>query len=133
MSAGRATIRNDGGVRVAEGNHSHEEDAMAHFLIRASYTPEGLQGVLKEGAASRLDAVQKLASSLGGSVEAAYWAFGEDDFISILELPDNAAAAAAASTVSASGAVKITTVVLLTAADVDEARSRSASYRPPGA
>jgi len=106
---------------------------MPHFMIRASYTTEGIQGVIKEGAASRLDVVNQLAASLGGSVEAAYWAFGEDDFLAILELPDNAAAAAAVSTVAATGAVTIRTVVLLTAAEVDEARTRTASYRPPGA
>ena len=106
---------------------------MPHFLIRASYTKEGIQGILKEGAASRLDVVRQLAAGLGGSVEAAYWAFGEDDFIAILELPDNAAAAAAASTVAAIGAVTLQTVVLLTAAEVDEARGRTVSYRPPGA
>jgi uncharacterized protein with GYD domain len=102
-------------------------------MIQASYTTEGIQGVLKEGAESRLDVVRKLAASVGGSVEVAYWAFGDADFVAILELPDNAAAAAAASTVAASGAVTTRTTVLLTAAEVDEARRRSPSYRPPGA
>ena len=105
---------------------------MPHYMFRASYSREGIQGVMKEGAASRLDVVRKLAQSLGGSVEAAYWAFGEEDFIAIIELPDNAAAVAAASTVAASGVGSITTTVLLSAAEVDEARGRSAVYRAPG-
>jgi uncharacterized protein with GYD domain len=104
-----------------------------HYLIRASYTTEGIQGLRREGATPRLDVVRQLAASLGGSMEAAYWAFGEDDFVCILELPDNAAAAAAASTVAASGAAAVRTTVLLTAAEVDEARARSVAYRPPGA
>jgi len=106
---------------------------MPHYMFRASYSREGIQGVMKEGAASRLDVVRKLAQSLGGSVEAAYWAFGEEDFIAIIELPDTAAAVAAASTVAASGVGSITTTVLLSAAEVDEARGRSAVYRAPGA
>lgn len=106
---------------------------MGHYLFRAHYSREGIAGVLKEGAASRLKAVDDLAKSLGGRVEAAYWAFGDDDFVMIAELPDNAAAAAAATRVSASGVGGITTTVLLTAADIDEARGRGVTYRPPGA
>jgi uncharacterized protein with GYD domain len=106
---------------------------MPHYMFRATYSREGLQGILKEGAASRLDVVRKLAESLGGTMEATYWAFGEDDFLTIMELPDNAAAAAAASTVTASGAATIKTTVLLTAADVDAARGRTVTYRKPGA
>jgi uncharacterized protein with GYD domain len=106
---------------------------MPHYMFQASYSREGIQGVIKEGAASRVGVVRKLAESLGGSLESAYWAFGEDDFIAIVELPDNAAAAAAATTVAASGVGSVSTTVLLTAAEVDEARSRSVSYRAPGA
>ena len=51
----------------------------------------------------------------------------------IAELPNNAAAAAAATRVSASGVAGITTTVLLTAAEVDEARGIGVTYRPPGA
>ncbi len=106
---------------------------MAHYLFKAHYTQAGIQGVLKEGAASRLKAVSELVASVGGKVETAYWAFGDDDFILIAELPSNAAAAAAATRVSASGAGSISTTVLLTAAEVDEARGIGVVYRPPGA
>lgn len=106
---------------------------MAHYLFRAHYSQAGIQGVLKEGAASRLKAVSDLAASVGGRVETAYWAFGDDDFILIAEMPSNAAAAATATRVSASGAGSVTTTVLLTAAEIDEARGLGVTYRPPGA
>jgi len=106
---------------------------MPHYMFRASYTREAMQGVLKEGASARIDVVRKLAESVGGSVEVAYWAFGEDDFVTIVELPDNAAAVAVATTVASAGVGKISTTVLLTAADVDEARARRPAYRAPGA
>ncbi|MBF8290092.1 MAG: hypothetical protein HW391_1060 [Chloroflexi bacterium] len=106
---------------------------MAHYLFRAHYTQAGIQGLLKEGAAGRLKAVSELAASVGGRVESAYWAFGDDDFIMIAEMPSNAAAAAAATRVSASGIGGVTTTVLLTAAEVDEARGIGVIYRPPGA
>ena len=106
---------------------------MPHYLIRASYTQQGIQGVLKEGAAGRVKAVNALVGSVGGSVESIYWAFGEDDFIAIVEAPDNAAVAAVVSTVAASGAAGVKTTVLLTAAEVDDARGRTVNYRAPGA
>lgn len=106
---------------------------MPHYLFRAHYTQAGIQGVLKEGAASRIKAVTELVASVGGRVECAYWAFGDADFIMIAEVPSNAAAAAAATRVSASGTSGVTTTVLLTAAEVDEARGIGVTYRPPGA
>ena len=106
---------------------------MPNYLFRATYSQAGLKGLLKEGAASRVGVVQALVQSLGGRMECCYWAFGSDDFIMIAELPDNQAAAAAATTVGASGAGSITTTVLLTAAEIDEARGRRGAYRAPGA
>ena len=87
---------------------------------------------MKEGAASRIAAVSALAASVGGSIESAYWAFGDDDYVTIGELPDNAAAMAVAAAVGASGAARVTTTVLLTAAEVDEALARRGTYRAPG-
>ena len=106
---------------------------MPHYLFKASYSQAGIQGVLKEGAASRSGVVSKLCESLGGRLVANYWAFGADDFFAVVELPDDEAAAAAAMTVAASGVGSITTIKLLTADQVDEARSRRPAYRAPGA
>jgi len=106
---------------------------MGHYLFRAHYTQAGIEGVLKEGAASRVKAVTKLVSSVGGKLETCYWAFGEDDFVLIAELPSNAAAAALATRVSATGTSGLSTTVLLTADEVDEARAISVKYRAPGA
>jgi uncharacterized protein with GYD domain len=106
---------------------------VAHFLFRASYTQSGVQGLMKEGGTARMAVVERLVASVGGRVEAAYWTFGDDDFVLIAELPDNQAAATAALTVASSGAVRITTTVLLTAAEVDAAAGKKAEYRAPGA
>ena len=106
---------------------------MPHYMFRASYTQQGIQGVMKEGAASRAAAVSAMAASVGGRIESSYWAFGDDDFVTIGELPDNAAAMAIAATVGASGSARVTTTVLLTAAEVDEALARRVAFRAPGA
>lgn len=105
---------------------------MAHYLFRAHYTQQGIEGILKEGAKRRLKAIDALVKSVGGKVEAAYWSFGDEDFVMLAELPSNAAAAAASTRVAASGAAGVSTTVLLTAAEVDEARGLKVTYRPPG-
>ena len=105
---------------------------MPRYMFRASYTASGAAGVLKEGGTARLAVVNALAESVGGSVEAAYWAFGEDDFFMIATMPDAEAAAAASLAVGASGAVRVTTSELLTAAQLDEIARRSTKYRAPG-
>jgi uncharacterized protein with GYD domain len=106
---------------------------MPKYLFRASYSAAGAAGVLKEGGSARAKAVEALVASVGGTVETMYWAMGADDFVLIADLPDTAAAAAASLTVGASGAVKITTSELMTAADMDEVVRRRVAYRAPGA
>ena len=106
---------------------------MGHYLLRASYPQQGIQGVLKEGGTARARAVEAVVASVGGTVVCQFWAFGADDYVAIAELPDNIAAASVAATVGATGAVAISTTVLLTAAEIDEAVRRHPTYRAPGA
>ena len=106
---------------------------MSKYLVKASYTPEGAQGLLKEGASSRRDTIDKLIQNMGGAMESFYFAFGHDDVFVTADLPDNAAAAAIALAVNSSNAVHAETVVLMTPEEVDEATKRTVEYRPPGA
>lgn len=106
---------------------------MSKYLFRVSVTEEGLQGLMKEGAASRKETVGKLIAGLGGKLEAYYFAFGETDTYVIADLPDNEAAAAASLVVAASGAAAIETTVLLTTDEIDRALQLNPNYRPPGA
>jgi uncharacterized protein with GYD domain len=105
---------------------------MAKYLFHGSYTQAGIQGVLKDGGTARRKAVDALAKSLGGTVESMYWAFGKDDFYVIGDLPSHAAAAALAATTGAAGGVSISTVVLLTADDIDASVRLHPEYRKPG-
>ncbi len=106
---------------------------MAKYLLTGSYTAEGAKGVLAEGGSGRREATEQIVSSLGGTVEAYYFGFGGNDFYLIVDLPGHAAAVAGAMTGAASGAMRISTTVLLTPEDIDEAIKLSPSYRPPGA
>jgi uncharacterized protein with GYD domain len=88
--------------------------------------------LLKEGGTSRRAATEKLVKSLGGTLEAYYFAFGESDGFVIADLPDNVSMASVALTVAASGLVAVKTIVLITPEQVDEAVKKTPSYRPPG-
>ena len=105
---------------------------MPKFLLQASYTAQGLKGLMKGGGSQRRKAVQELMAGVGGNLEALYFAFGTDDVVAIVEAPDNAACAAACIAAGASGMVQPRTTVLLTPEEVDEATQKSVSYTPPG-
>ena len=105
---------------------------MARFMIKASYTVEGMRGLIKEGGSGRKGMVEKMLWGLGGKLESFYFAFGETDVYAIVDLPDAVAAAAASFAINASGAVHTSTTPLLTPEDVDAACKKSVNYRAPG-
>ena len=79
---------------------------MPKYLFEASYTSEGIKGLLKEGGSSRRAKVEEMIRGLGGKLEAFYYALGEPDAYTIADLPDAATAAAVSLRVNASGAVQ---------------------------
>ncbi len=105
---------------------------MPKYLIQASYTTQGIQGLVQDSAAGRRADVKAAVEALGGKVEAFYYAFGADDAVIILDLPHNIAAAAVALTTAGSGAVRVRTTPLLTVEDVDKALEFKLKYRAPG-
>lgn len=106
---------------------------MPKYLFRGSLTAQGVAGILADGGTARREVATKAIEALGGSVEAYYFAFGEDDAILIADLPDDAAASAFAMTAAASGTLTMTTTVLITPEAVDRARSLKSGWRAPGA
>jgi uncharacterized protein with GYD domain len=102
---------------------------MPKYLVQVNYVGEGIKGLLKEGGSSRRDVVEKLIKSLGGTMEAFYYAFGETDLFVIAEVPDNTSMAAIALTVTATGTVTVRTTMLLTPEEIDEAGKKSPIYR----
>lgn len=105
---------------------------MGKYLFHGSFTTDGLRGIMKDGAASRPKAIETLAASVGGKLESYYFAFGENSYFVVVDLPNDEAAAACAMTVAASGAVSNSTVKLLTPEQVDAAVKLSPTYRAPG-
>jgi uncharacterized protein with GYD domain len=105
---------------------------MASYLVIASYSPDGVKGVLKNGGTARADAVKSAVKSMGGKMQSFHFAFGGDDAYVLVDLPDNVAAAALGLAVSSTGLASVKTVVLLTPAEIDEAAKRDVSYKAPG-
>lgn len=106
---------------------------MAKYLLKVSYSVEGMKGVMKAGGTSRVKAVERAVAGVGGSLESFYFAFGGDDVYVIVDVPTHAAAVAMAAAVSTSGAVSsYETVVLLSPSEVDEAMNVNVDYAPPG-
>jgi uncharacterized protein with GYD domain len=77
---------------------------MARFMFKVSYSKEGMQGVIKEGAANRKTFIEKMAAEMGGSISSFDFAFGDTDAYVIAEMEDQVTAAAVATAVAASGA-----------------------------
>ena len=106
---------------------------MAKYLLKVSYSVEGMKGVMKEGGTRRVKAVERALTGVGGSLESFYFAFGGDDVYVIADVPNHAAAVAMAAAVSTSGAIsRYETVVLLAPSEVDEAMNVTVDYTPPG-
>src|SRR5256884_9248789 len=106
---------------------------MARFLFQASYSPEGIKGVLKDGGTGRRTAVEAAVKSLGGKLEGFYYAFGNTDVYVIVDGLDNATAAAFSMGVGSTGSLgRLKTTVLMTPEETDQASKKTMSYRAPG-
>ena len=105
---------------------------MPKYLLEASYTADGVKGLIKEGGTGRRTAFETAAKGMGGSVECFYYVFGEDDVIVVAEMPDNVSVAALSLAIAASGAVSASVRVLLTPEEIDAAVKKTPDYRAPG-
>lgn len=105
---------------------------MSKYLFQATYSAEGIKGLEKDKATGRKAALSKAVESVGGKLEALYWAFGEHDWILLADLPDNASASAFSFAVSGSGLLRVTTTPLVSAEETDLAFQKKANFQAPG-
>ena len=109
---------------------------MAKFAVFFSYQPETWNRMMMKPG-DRPAAVRDLAASVGGSVEALYYMFGDRDGFVVLDVPDTTTAAAVSIAVSSTGAFShLETRELIAAEDLpavlEKAASAREAYRPPG-
>ena len=122
-----------GGMPVNQVRLEPKGSPMSKYMITANYSSDGMKGVLADGGTSRKAAVEALAASVGGTVDAVYFSFGQQDVIIICDLPDEVSVATISMTVASTGAVTSTgSMPLLTAEEVDAAAKSSPAYRAPG-
>jgi uncharacterized protein with GYD domain len=106
---------------------------MAKFLAKAKYTaPDGVKGLIADGGTARLEAVKALLASVGGTVESFYFAIGEVDAYTVVDVPDSVSATAVSLAVNASGLATVELVALLTPQEVDAAARKLPQYDAPG-
>lgn len=105
---------------------------MPKCLFHGSYTEAGVKGVLKEGGTKRRESVKQAVESLGGTLEAFYFAYGDDDFYFIADNPDHIGAITGSLLANATGTVKLKTTILITPEEVDQAIKNNMDWRPPG-
>ena len=105
---------------------------MPKYMIQASYTAEGVRGLMKDGGSKRRAAAESAVKGVGGKLESFYFAFGDTDVYAIADVPDNASAAAVSLAVTGSGAVNAKTIVLMTPEEMDQATKKTINYGPPG-
>lgn len=106
---------------------------MPKFMIKASYTAEGARGLLKEGGTGRRASIQKLMDNIGGKIESFYFAYGEADAYVIADVPSAAAGLGISIAANATGAIRISTIPLITPEEMDAACKTAPAYRAPGA
>ena len=105
---------------------------MAKYLFEARYTAEGAKGVAREGGTGRRATIAKMTESVGGKLEAFYYAFGDIDAYVVVDVPDAISAAAVALAVNQGGGASVKTVVLISPEDMDKAGKKAVDYRAPG-
>ncbi|TLM71592.1 GYD domain-containing protein [Pseudarthrobacter sp. NamB4] len=105
---------------------------MPKYLFEANYVGDGIKGLMQEGGTKRREALEKALSSVGGSLESFYYAFGYYDVLGVFEVPDDASAAALSLLINSTGNVNVRLKPLLTAETIDEAAKKTPSYRAPG-
>lgn len=105
---------------------------MPKYLYHGSYTDKGLKGLMKDGGTKRMEVTRKAIESLGGKMEAYYFALGGNDFFIILEAPDNVKAITGSLIANASGTVKVSITALVSPAEVDQAVKQTMDWQPPG-
>jgi uncharacterized protein with GYD domain len=109
---------------------------MAKFAVFFSYKPETRDQMLKKPG-DRAAAVRDLTASVGGSMEALYFMFGDRDGFVIVDVPNAEAAAAVSIAVGSTGAMSALETRQLVAPEdlpsvLEKAATARETYRPSG-
>ncbi len=110
---------------------------MAKYALLGGYTTEAWARFV-QNPGDRAAPVRKAVESVGGKLDVLYWSFGEDDYLVIVDAPDDVTMAAISVAVGSSGSLRnLRTIKLITADELQKvlakAKTVAAAYVPPGA
>jgi uncharacterized protein with GYD domain len=110
---------------------------MAKYSLIGGYTTETWAKFI-ESPGDRQAPVRRAVEAAGGKLETLYWSFGDDDFLGIIDCPDDVAAAAFAVAIGSTGALRnLRTIKLIEANELQQvlqkAKAVVGAYVPPGA
>ena len=110
---------------------------MTFYITQGRYTAEAVEG-MAANPENREKAIADLMTKAGGKLHALYFTFGDYDFLSISEAPNEEAMAAALIAGAASGGITgLKTSVAIPAKDAVKAFKLAGplvkSFKPPGA
>lgn len=109
---------------------------MSKYAVLGGYTAEAWAKMI-DNPGTREAAVRKLAESVGAKLDQIFWSFGEDDFLVIVDAPDDITAAAVSVAAGSSGSLRnLRTIKLITQEEsrklLEKAKAAKAAYVPPG-
>lgn len=104
-----------------------------NYLLQVAYTSEAWASLVARPH-DRIEAVRPTIEKLGGKILHGWYAFGDYDLITVIEMPGNIEAAAFSLAASAGGAIRtIKTTPLLSTAEGVEAMKKAgkSGYKAP--
>lgn len=109
---------------------------MAKYAVIGGYTADAWARMI-DNPGDRAAVVRKLAESVGAKLESFFWMFGEDDYLVIVDAPDDITAGAISVAVGSSGSLRnLRTIKLITPDEgkqvLEKAKAARAAYSPPG-
>ncbi len=105
---------------------------MPYYMVQVAGSP-GFWAAMVKTPQNRAELARATVERLGGRLHSWFWSFGEDDRVTVMELPDAATAAAIAAAASAGGNKAVKTMPLFTAEEGIEFLRKAVlvGYRPP--
>ena len=109
---------------------------MAKYALIGGYTSEAWAKMI-ETPGDRVAAVRKVGEAVGAKLEQFFWSFGDDDYLAIVDAPDDITAGALAIAVGSSGSLRnLRTIKLITPEEgrkvLEKAKAAKVAYAPPG-
>ena len=110
---------------------------MGKYALIGGYTAEAWAKMI-DNPGDRVAAVTKTAQAVGAKLESFFWSFGDDDYLAIIDAPDDVTAGSFAVAVGSSGSLRnLRTIKLITPEEgrkvLEKAKAAKAVYAPPGA